>query len=114
MLHPQLEIAEFGDDRIDLHGHGLARPKAFDRRQIDLQQTGLLQLTFGICKNLPRPCRCTTGREETEPAGCPVISPNSWPSISNSEPSSIPCGTTQALTGGLKPGTAGIDVSRPI
>jgi len=47
--------------------------------------------------------------------GSPVIRPNSRSGRGMSLPSSIPWGTTQiALSGGVKPGTAGMVDSRPM
>src|SRR5258708_5590661 len=54
VLHPQLKRAEFGHDGVDLHRNDLSRRKIRERRQVDFEQTGLLQLTFGIRQDLPR------------------------------------------------------------
>ena len=55
VLHPQLEISEFGDDRVNPHRHRLPRGQLIDRRQIDLQQARLLQFAFRIREDLSRP-----------------------------------------------------------
>ena len=48
MLHPEFERAEFRDDRFDLYRHDLSSRSIGQSWQLDFQQAGLFQLTFGI------------------------------------------------------------------
>ena len=116
MLHPKLKGADLGNDGIDLHRHRLSWRNVLDRLQIDLEQADFQQFFFGIGYDLTRVSPLLTSDEKNRnSAGCPVTSARSRASIKTSDPSSIPCGTTHsAFSGGLKPGTAGIDVSSPI
>ena len=116
MFHPQFQRAQFGHDGVDLHGNDLSRRKLGQRGQVDLEQAGLLQLTFSIRQDLPglvaaSDCR----RKEPEFGGM---------SSEETEISSFDeqfrallhplRNDAQAFIGGLNPGTAGIELSRPM
>ena len=72
MFHPQFKRAQFGHDGVDLHGNDLSGWKVWERRQVDLEQAGFLQLTFRVRQDLTGSVAAADRRrEEAEFGGMP-------------------------------------------
>src|SRR6267378_3676713 len=54
VLHPELEVSEFGDNRIDNDRDRLTLGESFNRRQRHLDLTGLFEFAFGVRNDLTR------------------------------------------------------------
>ena len=52
MFHPELEVSELCNDRVDLHGNRLTCWDVLDRREIDLEKADFQQFAFGVGDDL--------------------------------------------------------------
>lgn len=52
MVHPEFEVAHFGDDGVDFDGDDLAFREAFEDGEIDLDAAGFLEFALGVGEDL--------------------------------------------------------------